>query len=255
MKAIHCWVYLLCLGTFMGLSGDSAAQPLGDVTKPGLYKLRLVNDESLCRSMQDLINKDIDSAGKINFSAHPLFLRWTVVKGSENALRDPAPENVFEMVVDIDNDGTSEHLFKGISSIGGLSVDYLFIFSAERAEAMRKAGVDYAKLFGADREIEFVDVVKWITRAKQQYGKEWEAWVPGPLSILQVFRRQNGTYVLGYNPLADRDQSAEVYVFQVLPKDEIRDVCMLHRVCPCGGCRDLKGQIDQRLPAPQWCKK
>ncbi len=254
MSATYYRTLLLCLVAFMGPSGATVAQTASDMTKPGLYRLKLTNDASLCMSIRDLINKDIETAGKISFSAHPSFLNWAVVKGNQNALRDPAPEDVFEMVVDIDNDGTSDHVFKGISSIGRLNVDYLFIFSSERADAMRKAGLDYAKLFGADRKIEFVDVVNWITRAKQKYGKDWEAWTPGPLSVLQVFRHLNGTYVLGYNPAADRDQSAEVYVFQVLPKDEIRDICMFHRVCPCGGCRDLKGQIGQCLPAPQLCR-
>jgi hypothetical protein len=255
MRAIHCRVVLLCSVSLMGFSGCAAAQPLGQVTKPGLYQLKLANDITLCRSMQDFINTYIDPEGTISFSAQPSFIKWAVVKGTEKALRDPAPGDVFETVVDVDNDGTPDHVFKGIMSIGGLNVDYLFVFSAERAEAMRKTGVDDAQLFGAEREINFVDVLKWIKRAQQEYGNEWGTWVPGSLPALEVFRHHTQTYVFGYNPLAYRDQSADAYVFQLLPNNGIRDVCMLHRVCPCGGCPDLKGQKDQRLPSPQWCKK
>jgi len=184
-----------------------------------------------------------------------MFLKWDIVKGNKSAITHPAPEDVFETIVDLDNDGILEHVFKGISSIRGFNVDTLFVFSSERAIALRKAGVDYERLFEADRRIDFFDGRSWIERAKAKYGKDWEAWVPGPLSIFQIFRYQNATYILGYNPSASRDQSAEVYVFQALPDNEIRDVCMLHRVCPCGGCKDLRGrQVDQRLPASPWCR-
>ncbi len=254
MGATYYRTLLLCLVAFMGPSGAAVAQTADDITKPGLYRLKLANDESLCRSIRDLINKDIESAGKISFSAHPLFLNWTVVKGNQNALRDPAPGDVLEVVVDIDNDGISQHVFKRVFSVRAANVDFLFIFSSGRAEAMRKAGLDDSKLSGADRKIEFLERLNWITRAKQKYGKDWEAWMPGPVGNLQILRYRDATYVLGYNAAASRDQSAEVYVFQVLPKNEVRDVCMFHRVCPCGGCQDLRGQMDQRLPASQWCR-
>jgi hypothetical protein len=113
-------------------SGCAVTQPLDQAAKPGQYQAKLAHDAPLCHPIQDRINTNIDAEGKIHFSAYAGFLPWTVVKGAAKALRDPAPGDVFEMVVDVDNDGIPDHIFKQILSRSGRNVDYLFVFSAER---------------------------------------------------------------------------------------------------------------------------
>lgn len=99
----------------------------------------------------------------------------------------------------------------------------------------------------------------WLERYKRKYGDLNFDWVLDGVASINLLQLNNVTYVVAQNYAAPGNVSAKIYAFQLdkaYKKYEERDVCMFVKICPCGGCEDLRGdEATKTLPANKWCRK
>lgn len=226
--------------------------------KPGFFRLDKSTNDKVCSSLGQIINADIKKYGKTRFDTHSEFVKWRKVE--ENRIDRGDVHKYDGMVeqadVDINNDRGVDQIIRTQWSIRGVLEDALNILSQSEKE------IAIAELIKSDKMIMFNNGNYWLDRYRKKYGDpllvRWGWYFDGVASI-NLLLLNNVTYVVAQNYAAPRNVSAKIYVFQLdkeYKKYEEKDVCMFVKICPCGGCEDLRGdEVTKTLPANKWCHK
>jgi uncharacterized protein len=223
--------------------------------KPGFFRLDKSANDKVCSSLGLIINGDIKKFGKTRFDAHSEFVKWRKVEETRIVRGDVHKYDgmVEQADVDINNDGVVDQIIRTQWSIRGVLEDALNILPQSEKE------IAIAELIRSDKKIEFNPSNYWLERYKKKYGNLNFDWVIDGAASINLLRLNNETYVVAQNYAAPRNVSAKIYVFQ-LDKEykqyEEKDACMFVKICPCGGCEDLRGdEVAKTLPANKWCHK
>lgn len=226
--------------------------------KPGFFRLDKSTNDKVCSSLGQIINADIKKYGKTRFDTHSEFVKWHKVE--ENRIDRGNVHKYDGMVeqadVDINNDGVVDRVIRLQWSIRNVLEDTLNILPQNEKEIV------IAELIKSDKMIMFNNGNYWLDRYQKKYGDPYVVrwgWYFGGVASLDLLQQNNETYVVAQNYAAPRNVSAKIYVFQLdkeYKKYEEKDVCMFVKICPCGGCEDLRGnEVTKTLPANKWCHK
>lgn len=213
---------------------------------PGTYRLQLSNDDKVCNAIQAVLNAQ-DKKVRVAAEAGITFPGWQPATGVD---RDGFDGPVTETIIDLDNDGSPDRVLKAKFSMGGALTDVLHVASTNAGTS-----VSIRQILSSENSISFLDPNRLMERLKQKHGADWERWFFHGITTIEPLRYRNETYLLAQHVRKTRDLSSKAYVLQVGPARRINDACMFYRVCPCTGCRDLRGdEIARTLPSPQSCK-
>lgn len=233
----------------------SNAAPLSTPDKPGLFKLDQSTNSKVCVPLGRIINDDIKKYGKTRFDQHGEFAKWHKVEEENIDRGEPHKydESVERADVDINNDGIVDQVIRTKWSIGRALNDALDIFP------LNERKIVISELQQSKKSIMFNPGNYWLERYKKKYDDLNFDWVLDGVASINLLQLNNQTYVVAQNYAAPLNVSAKIYVFQLnkeYKKYEEKDVCMLVKICPCGGCEDLRGdEISKTLPAHKWCVK
>ena len=238
---------LSSLMTFAALVVPVIAHANGSAAsgKPGAYRLQSSNDENVCRAVEAVLNAPAKkrAAAKVGNT----FANWRAAAGVERGNFDGP---IVETHVDLDNDGSPDRVLKASFSIGGALTDVVHVASSQAGSS-----VSIRELLSSGNTISFVDPNRIMERLKQKHGADWQRWFFHGIATVEPLRYRKETYLLAQHVQKARDLSSKAYVFQLQPAGSIDDLCMFSRICPCGGCRDLRGEeFNKALPSPQWCE-
>lgn len=225
--------------------------------KPGFFRLDKNTNDKVCSSLGQIINADIKKYGKTRFDIHSEFVKWRKVE--ENRI-DRGNVHKYDGIVeqadvDINNDGVVDQVVRSQWSIRGVLEDALNILSQSEKTIV------VADLIRSGNTIIFTSHY-WLDRHQKKYSDHLVAgwgWFFDGVAAINLFQQNGETYVVAQNYAAPSNVSAKVYVFQLdkeYKKYEEKDVCMFVKICPCGGCEDLRGnEVTKTFPANKWCHK
>lgn len=236
------------------LSESSPSLPAPD--KPGLFKLDQSTNDKVCIPLGQIINADITKYGKTRFGQHSEFVKWRKVEEERIDRGEPRSysESVEQADVDINNDDVVDQVIRTRWSMSGVLNDRFNIFP-ERTLTKDKIGV-FDLLNSDKKSIMFNSGNFWLERHIKKHGDSNEDWYFGGIASIDLMRKNNETYLVAENYAAPRDISAKIYVFQLDKDYQPNDVCMFVKICPCSGCKNLRGnQPIKTLPAKKWCGK
>jgi hypothetical protein len=210
--------------------------------------------EQVCEHIGRIINEDIKKYGETRFEKHNEFIKWKSVpedhidRGVENSLG----VTVEQAKVDINNDGINDRIVRTGWSMFGLFVDRLNIFSINSKEK-----VVIQELDNIDQQvIVFNSGSYWQERNTKMHGKMNFDWYFNGIASIDLIKKNSETYLVAENYAAQSDVPAKIYVFQLDQNYQPNDVCMFVKICPCSGCRGLRGiQPAKMNPAKKWCEK
>jgi hypothetical protein len=224
--------------------------------EPGSYVIKNGIDEAVCQRARDVLNSGLYPGNRFGRAVDSAFISWTVVGNlAPDSEGDVDDGDLTEARADIDNDGEIDRLYRWKASIRGVKADQLFVPKHDVARIMEERGVSLHELYRSSRIVS-INGSAWIQSVQKRHSSDWESWTAGFISTLEVMRYANTTYVLAYTPRTPRDLSTEAIVLQLMPGDDGKGICMMHRTCPCGGCTDLRGRSgEQFLPARKACPK
>jgi len=235
--------------------GSAAGHEEVSPDKTGFFRLEKSTNDKVCALLSKIINSDIKKYGKTKFDTHSEFAKWHAVD-EERIIRGDQHKYdgmVEQADVDINNDGVVDQVIRTQWSIRGVFENGLNVLhqSGER--------VVIAELIKSDNMIMFNNGNYWLERYKRKYGDLNFDWVLDGVASINLLQLNNVTYVVAQNYAAPGNVSAKIYAFQLdkaYKKYEERDVCMFVKICPCGGCEDLRGdEATKTLPANKWCRK
>lgn len=222
------------------------------IDKPGLFKLDQSTDDAVCVPLQKMINSDIRRFGKTQFSKHDEFVKWRPADESRFERGSSKYDGSLEVAqVDLNNDGTQEDVVRTQWSIRGAFADALNVVPPWKGQKTLVAG-----FLDSDQRIMFSFNDYWMKRRVRKYGADNFDWAFDGIASLDLFQMKGKTYLVAQNYAAPKNVSAKVYVTRFDSANEPSDICMLLKVCPCGGCEDLRGnEVVKTLPGKKWCGK
>lgn len=246
-------------------TNDSAAQstepaPIETSDKPGYFRLDKSNDDGVCYSLGRIINADIKKYGETRFNKHDEFVKWRAIDEARIVRGEGVSRysgTVEQSEVDINNDGDIDQVVRSQWAMGGVENAAVTIFPWNDTKQ-----IDIAELLKSNKKIMFVVDNYWRDRYRKKYDDPYILmgdWLFDRVAAINLYRQNGDTYVVAQSYAAPRNVSAKIFVFQ-LDKDyrkyEEKDICMFVKICPCEGCRDLRGdEIPKTLPAKKWCNK
>jgi hypothetical protein len=251
MKIICGTSLIFGLCTFCSFHANAAKPLINIIDKPGLFKLDQSTDSSVCLPLGITINADIQKYGKTQFVKHDEFVKWRI---AEEPIIDRGHEQKYDGLVeltrvDIDNDGVVDRVVRTKWSMRGVLEDALSIFP--KSDMQR---IVIENLIKSEKKIMFNVDYYWSDRRIRKYGAGNYDWEFGGIAALNLLRRNGVTYVVAENYASPKNVSSKIYVTRFDANDEPADICMFSKICPCGGCEDLRGdEIVKTLPAKKWC--
>jgi hypothetical protein len=231
-----------------------AAPPMSRVIdKPGLFKLDQSTDNSICRPLEKMINADIQKFGKTQLEKRKEFVKWRLVdeRRIDRGNEQKYGESVELAEVDLNNDGALEDVVRTKWSLRGDLMDALNILPRNEGQK-----IAVGELLKSDKLIMFNNNHYWLNRHIKKYGVDNSDWYFDGVASLDLLRMKEKTYVVAQHYAAPKNVSAKIFVFRLDPTNEVVDVCMFVKVCPCGGCEDLSGdEVVKTLPGKKWCRE
>jgi hypothetical protein len=218
------------------------------IDKPGLFKLDQSTDNSICLPLGKMINADIQKFGKTQLEKRKEFVKWRLV--DEQHIDRGRYENSVELAeVDLNNDGTLEDVVRMEWSVRGELTDELHILPRNEGQKIVIAELPESDNLGFNNGY-------WLNRYIKKYGTDNSDWYFDGVASLDLLRMKGETYVVAQHYAAPKEVSAKIFVYRLDPANEVVDVCMFLKVCPCGGCEDLRGaEVVKSLPGKKWCGK
>lgn len=233
---------------------DSQTKSVTAPDKPGLFKLDQSRNDKLCVSLGRIINDDIKEYGETRFDQHDEFVKWRDVeevnidRGDERKYR----ESVERADVDINNDGVVDQVIRTKWSMRGVLNDALDVFPLD------KQRIVIATLLQPRKTVMFNSGNFWMNRRIAKYGEGNYDWSFDDVASINLFQQNGKTYIVAHDYASPRNSSSHMYVFQLDKGYQPIDFCMFVKICPCGGCEELRGTGNQpakTLPAQKWCVK
>lgn len=220
--------------------------------KPGFFRLDQSTNNEACFLLGRIINADIKKFGEIRFEQHNEFIKWSDVdeENIERGYPQKYSESVERADVDINNDGVADQVIRTRWSLRNVLQDELDVLP------LNEQRVVIDELLNSEKKVRFNAGNYWLDRYRKKYGLSNEYWWFDGIASLNLYKQNGKVYVVAQNYAAPRTVSAKVYVFKLDKNYEANDVCMFVKICPCGGCDDMRGnQTEKTLPGKQWCHK
>lgn len=218
--------------------------------RPGFFRLVGSENSDVCSTLLRLINGDIQENGKIDYKRHKRFAKWRVVQESDIDRGSTGYDGSVEQSdFDVNGDGVVDKLIRSTWSISGIPNDALSIF-----QGVVKKPIRTYVLPTLENTIAFNTDNAWLKRQLEKNGGS--DWFFDGVAALNVFQHKHQAYVVAENFAAPPGISAKVYVFRLGVDFKPINVCMFFRICPCGGCEDLRGdELIKFLPSKEWCSQ
>lgn len=220
--------------------------------KPGHFRILLTRDEKICKAVQAEANRETITGGAPRFVAFREVPVWQDVDVSAPGMDKGDVTYAF---FDLNGDGGEDAVFKTRSSLRGVKVEALYVLSKVDALELLKSGVTLQAIWSKGKAIDF-GAPNWLKREAATYGARGDKFFYTGSSVFRTSSLGGKLFLIAWNPYEGRDGPGKVLAFSVQNNFEIKELCVLGRVCPCGGCSDPPpGRIPELDPATVWCKR